>query len=166
MYFSSNSLLRLDKKIVSRKREKEVTRLTFAYIGNLNFQRVFKLLKSLGFFIHKSIKLFKSLGFFIHYCCHRHYYRHRHRSYHLRCSLSTVFYFFFAFFFLFVHFARLTLARIERKTSVQSTEMKCRGRGSSGIYASVRLYLVSRKADATRSVSTSSISTYRCIRLS
>ena len=41
--------------LVERETEKEATLVTLAYIGNLNFQHVFKLFKSLGFFYALSL---------------------------------------------------------------------------------------------------------------
>lgn len=109
------------------KRERlSLPAVTFAYVRGLNSQRIFKLLKPLVF-LYRAPSSSSSSSFSF--------------SSFLRRSLSTVCYPFFAFSFLFAHFVRQTPARTGRETSVQSTEMKRRGRGSSGINASVRLVL-------------------------
>lgn len=119
--------------------------VTFAYVRGLNFQRIFKLLKPLVFLYRApSSSSSSSLS-----------------SPPSPSSSSFAFRrlpLFFAFSFLFAHFARQTPACTRRETSVQSTEMKRRGRGSSGINPSVR---PPRKAGAPRSASTSVISIYR-----
>lgn len=97
--------------------------VTFAYVRGLNSQRIFKLFKPLVF-LYRVPSLSSSSSF---------------ASHHLLLS-------FFAFSFLFAHFTRQTPLRTERETSVQSTEMKRRGRGSSGINASVRLALQEKPA--------------------
>jgi len=142
------------REIVSGKRRKgngPADRCVCVYVYNV-YLKLLKLFPCVSFF---SFLSFSPLLFIANY----------RRSRCPRChrrSLFSLLFFFFPFGFLFAHLARQTSARTEKETSVRSTEMKRRGRGSSGINASVRPPpRPARKAGAPRGASTSAISIYR-----